>query len=250
MPSSPQTIGVLGGMGHSAAADLFQKMLAYAQTEYRAVQDEEYPPIIIHSLPLAGFDETGVADEEIVRKQLVERVKGLEAAGADLIAIACNTVHIYHAEMQAAVHIPIINMVEVTMHAVQLSALPTIGLFCSETTTKTHLYQKTHKPDGLEIIEPTPEQQAHLNHVIEHVMGGTQNEDDVAVLQKIAAEYQANGAQGVILGCTEIPLAIKPDQLTVPVFDATKILAKVAVDMAIGRISSRPSHTAEPGNRG
>lgn len=230
---APQTIGILGGMGHAAAGNLFEKMIGYAQRQYHAVQDEEYPPIILHSLPLAGFDETGVADEQTVRTQLMKNVMNLQAAGADVITIACNTVHIYFEELQAAVSVPIINMVEETMQTIQTSEIVALGLFCSETTARTHLYQTTHRPQGMEILEPNAEQQRKLNLVIEHVMGGQQDDSDVELLQSIATSYREAGAEGIILGCTEIPLAISAEQLPLPTFDATEVLAQRAVDMAM-----------------
>ncbi len=114
MTNKHKTIGVLGGMGPEASANLYSKIIKYAQYKYNAVQDFDYPPIIIYSLPLFGFDETGIVDEKLVKQQLIDGVKKLESAGCDLIIIGCNTVHIFYDEMQAAIKIPILNIVEGT----------------------------------------------------------------------------------------------------------------------------------------
>ena len=109
-----KTIGVLGGMGPAASATLYANMIEYAQSKYNAVQDTDYPPIIIYSLPLSGFDETGITDENLVKKQLIKGVQILEDAGCDSIVIACNTVHVFHDDMQKAVTIPVLHIVEET----------------------------------------------------------------------------------------------------------------------------------------
>jgi len=80
-----KVIGVLGGMGPVASSNLYAKIIKYTQQEYGAVQDFDYPPIIIYSLPLVGFDETGIVNEELVKEQLIAGVKKLESAGCELI---------------------------------------------------------------------------------------------------------------------------------------------------------------------
>ena len=142
MAKKNKTIGILGGMGPEASANLYSKMIKYTQHEYGAVQDSDYPPIIIYSMPLLGFDETGIVDQDSVKMQLIEGVRKLENAGCDLIIIGCNTVHIFFDEMQAAVNIPILNIVEETKKKVVDFGCKKVGLFASESTSKTKLYQK------------------------------------------------------------------------------------------------------------
>ena len=139
--NAQKLIGVLGGMGPAASANLYSKIISYAQTEYGAVQDFDYPPVIIYSLPLAGFDETGITDLEAVQRQLVAGVKKLEDAGCQLIIIGCNTVHSYYDEMQAAVNVPIFNILEETKKQVLEFGYKKVGLFASKSTTDLKLYQ-------------------------------------------------------------------------------------------------------------
>ena len=147
MVQNNKTIGVLGGMGPEASSNLYSKIIKYAQHEYGAVQDFDYPPIIIYSLPLFGFDETGIVDETLVKKQLIEGVKKLESAGSDLIIIACNTVHSYFKEMQSAINVPIFNIIEETKKRVVEFGYKKVGLFASESTNKLELYrQQLRKP--------------------------------------------------------------------------------------------------------
>ena len=159
MTRKNKTIGVLGGMGPEASSNLYSKIIKYAQQEYGAVQDFDYPPIIIYSLPLFGFDETGIVDETTVKKQLIDGVKKLESAGCDLIIIACNTVHSYYHEMQSTVNVPIFNIIEETKKRVIKLGYKKVGLFASESTNKLQLYQKRFADSNIQVISPNNTQQ-------------------------------------------------------------------------------------------
>ena len=233
MKNKNKTIGVLGGMGPVASANLYMKIIKYAQHKYNAVQDSDYPPIIIYSLSLLGFDETGIVDKELVKKQLIEGVKKLESAGCDLIIIGCNTVHVFYDEMQAAVKIPIFNITEETKKIVLKFGYKKVGLFASESTNKLGLYQEKFKTSGIEVISPNQAQQEILNNVIKHVMGGNQKIDDIIALKGIAADYLKQGAEAIVMGCTEIPLAINQSHTDIKLFDTIEIIIQSAVDFSL-----------------
>ena len=228
-----KTIGVLGGMGPEASCNLYSKIIKYSQQKYGAVQDFDYPPIIIYSLPLQGFDETGVVDEKSVKRGLIEGVKRLESAECDLVIIACNTVHIYYKEMQSSIKIPIFNIVEETRKRVIESGYKKVGLFASESTNKLKLYQKNFVDSDIQVISPNEKQQKILNKVIEHVMGGNQKTEDVIALKEIARDYIKQGAEAIVMGCTEIPLAINQTQTDIKLFDTIEIIAQCAVDFSL-----------------
>jgi aspartate racemase len=233
MRQSNKSIGVLGGMGPEASSTLYRNIIEYTQSEYGAVQDTDYPPVFIYSLPLAGFDETGIRNERKVLKQLVDGVKILENAGSNLIIIACNTVHHFYDQMQNEIDIPILNIIEETARHIQVDGIKKVGLFASESTCKLGLYQKKLTPLGVEVIPPNPHQQKLLNNVIEHVMGGKQSSLDVEVLQRIADDFKSKGAEAVVLGCTEIPLVIRQSDTGIKLFDTIEIIAQSAVDYSL-----------------
>ncbi|HIH13185.1 MAG: aspartate racemase, aspartate racemase [archaeon GW2011_AR9] len=233
MPQKNKTIGVLGGMGPEASSNLYAKIIQYAQQEYGAVQDFDYPPIIIYSLPLFGFDETGIVDEDLVKKQLIEGVKKLESAGCDLIIVACNTVHSYYDEMQSAVKVPIFNIIEETRKRVLEFGYKKVGLFASESTNKLKLYQKRFADSNIKVISPNTKQQRILNQVIERVMGGNQKKEDIILLKDIARDYLKQGAEAIVLGCTEIPLAINQTHTDIKLFDTIEIIVQCAVDYSL-----------------
>lgn len=233
MSKQKKIIGVLGGMGPEASSNLYSKIIKYSQNTYGATQDFDYPPIIIYSLPLEGFDETGINNEEIVKKQLIAGVKRLEKAGAELIIIGCNTVHCYYQEMQNAVKVPIFNIVEETKKRVIEGKYKKVGLFSSESTNKLKLYQKSLEQSGIEVVNANEEQQKVLNRVIERVMGGNQKTEDIIALKEIARNYIKQGAEAIIMGCTEIPLAINQTHTDIKLFDTIEIIVQSAVDYSI-----------------
>lgn len=233
MVEKNKTIGVLGGMGPEASSNLYSKIIKYAQHEYEAVQDFDYPPIVIYSLPLFGFDETGIVDEDLVKEQLIEGVKKLESAGCDLIIVACNTVYSYFEDMQSAVKVPIFNIIEETKKRVIQFGYKKVGLFASESTSKLELYQKRFADSDIEVISPDKDQQRILNRVIEHVMGGNQKTEDIIFLKDIARDYISQGAEAIVMGCTEIPLAINQTHTDIKLFDTIEIIVQCAVDYSL-----------------
>lgn len=232
--NSPQkVIGVIGGLGPSAGVDLCQRFLTYSQKKYQAVMDWDYPHFILNSLNMTGFDETGIADYPHVLAGMTQACKALEGAGADFIVMACNTIHAMLPELQQQVKIPFISMIAEAGKAVQAAGFTKIGLVCSETTSRLNLYQKVFSDLGIEVVAPIEEQQPVLNDVIEAVMGNTQGDKEKTALREIMQYQISQGAQAIVLGCTELPLAI--DQSDCPewtVFDTLQIIAEAAVEEA------------------
>lgn len=235
MNRSNKTIGILGGMGPEASSNLYARMIKYTQQAYGAEQDTDYPPMFIYNLPLYGFDETGIVDEKQVTDQLIDGVKKLESAGSELIIIACNTVHYFYNEMQSAIDVPIFNIIEETRKQVEQNAHKKVGLFASKSTCKLNLYQNSFSEFGIDVISPDQKQQQRLNRVIKHVMGGKQGVVDRSVLIEIAKDYQSRGADAVVMGCTEIPLAINQSDTKIKLFDTIDIIIQSAVDYSISQ---------------
>ena len=218
-------------MGAGASANFYEQMIHYCQNRYGAVQDTDYPRMIIDNYPLEGFDETGIVDEKLVKQQIQEALQNLEQAGCDILVIVCNTVHVFWEELQAAVNVPLVNVVTSVLDQVQSHGYKKVGLLCSETTNEVQLYQK-NSPKSLEIIAPDKEQQDQLNQVIEHVMGGVQNDYDAKLCKNVIHDMKRAGAEAVILGCTEIPLAIHQLHTDMRIFDSISIAVGQVVDFA------------------
>ena len=228
-----KTIGILGGMGPKSSAYFYDRMIKYAQKRYNAVQDYDYPPIIIYSLPLVGFNETGITNKELVKKQLIKRVKKLENAGCDLLIICCNTAHIFFDDMQMAIKIPILNMIEKTVDKVEDFGYKKVGLFASQSMINMKVYQKKFIKKGIEVIIPNKEQQNILNKIIKNVMGGNKKTESTKLLTNIIKDYIDQSAEAIILGCTEIPLIINKNN-NIKMIDPMEIITRYAVDISLG----------------
>ncbi len=208
-----RTIGILGGMGPVASADTYIELARMCQRKYGAVQDSDYPTVILYSLPLEnfsheGFSQNGLERQKIV-SQLVHALHVLEAAGSDVIVIDCNTVHYFFDELQQKINVPIINLIEITTKFVVASGYKKVGVFCSQTSRDVGLYTKPLKKEGIEVIPISARQQEDVNQAILAVMSGQVTDACVAKLDAIAEWLLEKGAEAMILGCTEISNLIK-----------------------------------------
>lgn len=216
-------------MGAAASADFYTRVVKLAQQNYKAEQDTDFPAMLIYNLPLSGFDETGFVDPEIVKAQLAAGVKKLEAAGSQFIVIPCNTVYHFYSEMQAAVGIPILNIIEVTAAAVKRAGYHTVGLLNSQSTKQYSLYENAFSAQDIATLSTTDLEQEKVNQVILHVMSGTQGKADIEALQSIISRYAQAGAQALVVGCTELPLAITQADSSLPLFNSSVLLAEAAL---------------------
>lgn len=220
-----KTIGILGGMGPVATAELYKKIIEYCQKKYKAVQDTDYPPVVMYSLPLKGTDETGIVDEELVFHEFIDEIKRLEAHGASFVIMPCNTLHKFDEKIRAKMSIPFLGIVEETCKEVKNSKFRKIALLASETTYKSRTYD--NYLDGL--IIPNEDERKQISQIILNVMGGRNGLKDTRILLKIINRLKVDA---VILGCTELPLVLKQSNCSIKVFDSLEILAKSAVERA------------------
>lgn len=223
-----KTIGILGGMGPGASADLYQKIITIAQKKYNAVQDTDYPPIIINSICLQGFDETGIRDSDLIKDQLLKEVKRLENAGADFIVMPCNTTHAFYKDMQKVISIPFLNLISETS---KLVTEKTVGVLCSMSTRTLKLYEAILEQEDIITISATDNEQEEINQAVEAAMGEGLNKNyKKGLLKKIIDRMQQDGAESIILGCTELPLLISQSDTDMKVYDTLQILAEFALE--------------------
>ncbi|MEK6961624.1 MAG: amino acid racemase [Nanoarchaeota archaeon] len=226
-------IGVLGGMGPEASSDFYSRMISYCQKRYGAVQDADYPPILLYSLPMAGFDESGIVDAEEVLSQLIGGVKLLSDAGCDFIVIPCNTVHTFIADLRASSSIPIISIIEETVNRVQSAGFKEVCLVASESTLSYGMYQEALWAKDIYCAVPQVSQYPLITDLIRGVMGGSVDSRVKSAVLDVICQMVGSSTKAVILGCTEIPLAIGQEDIPVAVFDTLQVLAETAVDLSV-----------------
>lgn len=221
-------------MGAAASADFYSRLVEIAQKKFNAQNDDDFPPIWIYNLPVTGFDETGFVNPESVKNQLIETAKMLEKAGSDFIVIPCNTAHHFIVEIQSAINIPILSILEATAEVVKKTGLDKVGLLNSLSTKNYRLYETVFEKRNIVVCSTSDEEQLEINKVIGHVIGGRQGKEDVDHLNKIIGRYKSEGAQGVVLGCTELSLAFSQKHTDLPVLDTTELLAEAALRQSFG----------------
>lgn len=234
---SKKTIGILGGMGPASSANIYEELINKAQKYYGAKQDYEFPPMILYSLPMHDWDTTGFLHMDSVKDQLIKGVRVLENAGCDLIIIGCNTVHHFYNEMQQSVSVPIINMVEETVDKVVQSGYKKVAVFSTDSTRRLGVYDKVLNRAGIQNTYLNSHQQDLVTRVIGNAEAGKLTDSDTKILKNLISEVKNLGAQAVILGCTEIPLAIKQSDTSMPLFNSALIISVAALETSYGFVN-------------
>jgi len=224
-------IGILGGMGPEATADLFSKIIKLTHAE----KDQDHIRIIIDNNPNIP-DRTaaiiGIGKDPL--PDLISTAQNLERAGADFLIMPCNTAHSFISEISKNIHIPILNMIEETSNYIKkyFPTLKKVSLFASKGTYKAKLYNTFFDQANIQIMIPSFKEQQLIMEIIYKVKSGILLNKLKKEMIELSEEQIKKGSQAIIAGCTEIPLVLKNGDIEIPVIDPTYILAKCAVEKA------------------
>ncbi len=222
-----KTIGILGGMGPEATAQLYLRIIQIFQQRYGAKYDADFPKIFICNLPLPDVVEAADTKNQ-VRDCLIQAVGELAAVSVDFIAIPCNTVSYFIDEVRAAVSIPVLSLPEEVAKVVWQRGLQTVGLLATEMTVRTGIYSTAL--GKVNVIVPLENEVAALTRLIMNILSGKKLAADCALLRGMIEKLKSRGAQVVILGCTELPLLIREE---VGLIDTIELLAEAVVKRTI-----------------
>jgi aspartate racemase len=232
-------VGILGGMGPEATVDLFAKIVRSTPV----LKDQDHLRIVIDNNPRIPDRQRAILENgPSPAPMLIETAKNLVAAGADFIVMPCNTAHYWIDEIRKTVTIPVVDMIEETAKEIVRShpSMKTVGIMAATGTVRSGLYQRRLREVAIKAISPTDEDQAKLMKAIYSVKGGDLTKSP-AIAIEIGQRLATAGAEGIIAGCTEVPLILKNGDLSVPIVDATQVLATRAVEIAQGiRVLQRP----------
>ena len=225
-------IGILGGMSPESTVEYYQYI---TRTYTERFGDYGYPEVIIYSVSFQPYVDWPNQDRwDLVAQGLGEAAQKLEAAGADLIVIATNTMHLVFDQVQASVNVPMLSLLDTVGEAILARGMKTVGLLGTRFTMEKTFYQDALAQKGITVLVPNAEDREYVNTVIydELVAGQIRNESRagfVTIIKKLAER----GAEGVILGCTEIPLLVNEADAGLPLFDTTAIHAEAALNYAL-----------------
>ena len=193
------------------------------------------------SLDFAEIEELQSQGEwEAAAEVIVKTAKLVEEGGADFVLICTNTMHLMADEVQAAINIPLVHIADATARAVKKEGLESIGLLGTRFTMEKEFYKgRLEDQHDLEVLVPSRKERDIIHQVIyDELVKGIIKESSREMYQEVILSLVEKGANGIILGCTEIGLLIKPGDVPVPVFDTMEIHAKAAVDKAL--MGNRP----------
>jgi aspartate racemase len=230
---SGKIIGVLGGMGPLASADF----LARLTLAHPAERDQDHPEAVLYSATqVPDRQAAAVADGPSPLPALLRGIRLLEAAGAGCIAIPCNSAHVWFDDMQAATPLPLLHIVDAAAAALP-AGVRTIAVMGTRATLASRLYQRRLEQRGYACLTPS---EAELRDAVLPAIAAVKANDLAAAtapLLGVARRLIADGAQAVVLGCTEIPLALRgPEaaQAGVPLVDTIDALARASLRWWMG----------------
>ena len=226
-----KVIGILGGMGPEATLDCYSKIISNTP----AKTDQEHLRVVIDSNPKVP-DRTAaiIKGGESPVPILVAGCRNLQQAGVDFIIIPCVSAHFFLDEIQQQVALPILSVFDVVAEAINSDhpQIKTVGLMGTTGTINGGLFQKRLAVEGIKTIVADKTRQSKIMEAIYDIKNSQPARSRAQIVSDLAAaadEIISKGAQGIIAGCTEIPLALKQEHLSVPYFDALTILARAAI---------------------
>lgn len=221
-------VGIIGGMGPSATASLFQKLIDYTD----AMVDSEHMRIIIDNNTSIPDRTTSILrGENTPAIHILESGKKLEQYGVDMILIPCNTSHYYYSYIQNALKVPVVNMIKETAKECLEKGYQTVGILSTTGTRNTKIYDDELKKHGISAIYPDDEGQDKVMEIIyDQVKAGKPG--DSSIIKDALRQMEERGAQAYILACTELPIVIKDGDYGYRFIDSLDVLAKRAVVMA------------------
>jgi len=225
----PRILGIFGGMGPEATANLYHEIVKLTPAQ----KDQDHLPTLIFSFPQVPDRTAAIhsGDRSIV-PYLVEGVTRLEKAGASLIVIPCNTAHSFYDGMHRAVRIPILHMIREAAAAVgqRHPQCRRVGLLATTGTLSTGLYEREFRARGIGVVYPdAPIEIGWVMKAVYGVKAGADKKTCEDLLFAAGKNVEQKGAQVIVLGCTEIPLAFNAQRATGPVVNATRVLAEAAI---------------------
>jgi aspartate racemase len=228
-----KTIGLIGGMSWESSLEYYRIVNETAKVRLGGLHNAKS---LLYTVDFAGIERfQNAGDWDGAARVLVDAAQSLERGGADCVVICTNTMHKVAALVESAVSIPLIHIADATAERIKARGLQRIGLLGTAFTMEQDFYKgRLTDKHGLEVIVPGEADRRVVHGVIyDELCLGVVNPDSKLEYTRIMRELVSDGAQGIILGCTEIMLLVGQDDSSVPVFDTTTIHAVAAVEFAL-----------------
>jgi aspartate racemase len=236
-----KTIGLIGGMSWESTALYYQNINREVSRRLGKLHSASLHLISLDFEDIAARQRA--ADWAGMGQILVNAARQLERGGADCILIGTNTMHKLAPEVSAAINVPLLHIADATGAAVRAAGLKKIGLLGTRFTMEQPFYREHLAAQGIDCVVPIAVERDEVHRIIfDELCKGHVDETSRIALQKICTNLQAEGAQGIVLGCTELCLILSPNDVPLPVFDTTALHAMAAVDFALSEYDAPRTH--------
>ena len=233
-PTKMKTIGILGGMSNQATSEYYRMINELVN---QRLGGWEIGETLIQGLNFGNIEyyvRNGLWDE--ARTYIEAKAKGAELAGADMLICVSNTMHCVLDNIDSVVSIPFIHISDPTGQAIKNAGLTKVGILGTKPVMQaSYIKDRFEKKFGIEVISPNESEQISVDNIIfDELVKGKISKESKQAYVNVCENLLLKGAQGIILGCTEIFLLLKPEDLPqAPLFNTTELHAKAAVDLAL-----------------
>jgi len=227
-----RTIGMLGGMSWESTAEYYRLANELVRDRLGGVHSAR---ILLDSVDFADIEALQASgDWDRAGRLLADRAHALELGGADLIVLCTNTMHKVVGVIEQALSIPVLHIADAASARVRAAGIGTVGLLGTAFTMEQDFYRDRLTAGGLGVIVPDAADRGTVHRVIyTELVRGIVREESRAAYRDVIGRLVERGAEGIILGCTEIELLITADDSPVPVFPTTRLHVEAAVDAAL-----------------
>jgi aspartate racemase len=226
-------IGLLGGMSWESSAEYYRLVNEATRDRLGGLHSAD---CVLRSVDFAAVERLQREDRwDEAGRLLVGEAEALVAAGAELLVLCTNTMHKVAGAIAGAVDIPFVHIADTTADAVRAAGLTTVGLLATAYTMEQDFYVgRLRDPHGLEVLVPGADDRLIVHAVIyDELCVGVVEDRSREEYRRIMAGLAERGAEGILLGCTEIDLLVGPADSPVPVFDTTRLHVERAVELAL-----------------
>lgn len=226
-------LGLIGGISWVSTQDYYKYINEGINAQ---LGDVNFARLIIHSMNYAEIKKNNDADDWDANFDLIyPACENMKAGGAQAIVLCANTMHLLADRVEAQLQLPVIHIATATANAIKQQQLKKVALLGTKFTMLRNFFTDKLKAQGIEAIVPDEADREFIHYTIFEELGrGIISAETKSRYISIIEQLISRGAEGIILGCTEIPLLINPEDVSVPTFDTTKIHSEAAVKFALG----------------
>ncbi|MGB7294703.1 MAG: aspartate/glutamate racemase family protein [Candidatus Aminicenantales bacterium] len=228
-----KTIGLVGGMSWESTLEYYRIINQRMKERLGGFHSAKIVLYSVDFQEVESWQHLGKWKE--LTGLMIDAAQRVERAGADLLVICTNTMHKMADEVQQSIRIPLLHIVDVTAAEIKSRSIRKVGLLGTRFTMEQDFYkQRLSRDHGPEVIIPDEKERELIHGILYNELClGEIKDASKGVFQKIIAGLVSRGAQGIVLGCTEIPLLVSQKDYDIPLFDTTTIHARAAVDKAL-----------------